>query len=85
MERLGQGLEQVSKAGYDMYTDYQTTQAKDAWLQYKQGAQKLQAQLGSLSGKDAVDEKNGVLAQMKTWREQPAQHRHYRGIQKRWA
>ena len=70
MERLGQGLEQASKAGYDMYTDYQTTQAKDAWLQYKQGAQKLQAQLGSLSGKDAVDEKNGVLAQMKTWREQ---------------
>lgn len=70
MERLGQGLEQASKAGYDMYTDYQTTQAKDAWLQYKQGAQKLQAQLGSLSGKDAVDEKNGVLAQMKAWRDQ---------------
>lgn len=70
MEKLGQGLEQAAKAGYDLYTDYQTTQAKDAWLQYKQGAQKLQAQLGSLSGKDAVDEKNGVLAQMKTWREQ---------------
>ncbi|WP_291446227.1 hypothetical protein [Desulfovibrio sp.] len=70
MEKLGQGLEQASKAGYDLYTDYQTTQAKDAWLQYKQGAQKLQAQLGSLSGKDAIDDKNGVIAQMKTWREQ---------------
>ena len=70
MERLGQGLEQAAKAGYDLYTDYQTTQAKDAWLQYKQGAQKLQAQLGSLAGKDAVDEKNGVLAQMKAWRDQ---------------
>ena len=67
MEKLGQGLEQASKAGYDLYTDYQTTQAKDAWLQYKQGAQKLQAQLGSLSGKDAIDDKNGVIAQMKTW------------------
>lgn len=70
MEKLGQGLEQASKAGYDLYTDYQTSKAKDAWLQYKQGAQKLQAQLGSLAGKDAVDDKNGVVAQLKSWREQ---------------
>lgn len=70
LEKLGQGLEQASKAGYDLYTDYQTSKAKDAWLQYKQGAQKLQAQLGSLAGKDAVDESNGVVAQLKSWREQ---------------
>lgn len=70
LEKLGQGLEQASKAGYDLYTDYQTSKAKDAWLQYKQGAQKLQAQLGSLSGKDAIDESNGVVAQLKSWREQ---------------
>ena len=70
LEKLGQGLEQASKAGYDLYTDYQTSKAKDAWLQYKQGAQKLQAQLGSLAGKDAIDESNGVVAQLKSWREQ---------------
>lgn len=70
LEKLGQGIEQASKAGYDLYTDYQTSKAKDAWLQYKQGAQKLQAQLGSLAGKDAIDENNGVVAQLKSWREQ---------------
>lgn len=71
MERLGQGLEQASKAGYDLFADYQTTKAKDAWLKYKQEGLKKQANLDTqLQGKDAIDPENGVVAQLKAWREQ---------------
>lgn len=73
LDTLGQGIQQAAKAGYDLYTDYQTSKAKDAWLQYKQGAQKLQADLNTLQGKDAVDPQNGVEAKIKAWREQRRQ------------
>ena len=69
LEKLGQGLEQASKAGYDLYTDYQTSKAKDAWLQYKQGADAQKAELNTLVGQQAIDKETGVSAQIEKWKQ----------------
>jgi len=69
LDRLGQGMEQAAKAGYDLYTDYQTSKAKDAWLQYKQGADAQKAELNTLMGQQAIDKENGVSAQIEKWKQ----------------
>lgn len=74
LEMLGRGMQQAAKAGYDLYADYQTTKAKEAWLTYKQEAARKQAELSTLQGKDAIDPEKGVQAQMQTWREQQRQN-----------
>lgn len=69
LEKLGQGLEQAAKTGYDLYTDYQTSKAKDAWLQYKQGAEAQKAELNTLVGQQAIDKENGVSARIEKWKQ----------------
>lgn len=64
LDMLGKGMQQAAKAGYDLYTDYQTSKAKDAWLQYKQQAAGLKAELATLAGKDAIDPEKGVQARI---------------------
>ena len=68
LETLGRGMQQAAKAGYDLYHDYQTTQAKEAWLTYKQEATTKRAELGRMQGKDAIDPEKGITAQMAAWR-----------------
>lgn len=68
LEMLGRGMQQAAKAGYDLYHDYQTTKAKEAWLTYKQEAVVKRAELGKMQGKDAIDPAKGITAQMAAWR-----------------
>lgn len=68
LEMLGRGMQQAAKAGYDLYGDYQTTKAKEAWLTYKQDATVKRAELGRMQGKDAIDPDKGIGAQMAAWR-----------------
>lgn len=68
LEMLGRGMQQAAKAGYDLYNDYQTTKAKEAWLTYKQEATTKRAELGRMQGKDAIDPDKGIEAQMAAWR-----------------
>lgn len=68
LEMLGRGMQQAAKAGYDLYGDYQTTKAKEAWLTYKQDATVKRAELGRMQGKDAIDPDKGIEAQMAAWR-----------------
>ena len=69
LEQLGQGMQQAAKAGYDLYTDYQTSKAKDAWLQYKQGADAQKAELNTLVGQQAIDKETGVSARIEKWKQ----------------
>ncbi len=70
LEKLGQGLEQASKAGYDLYTDYQTSQAREAFNQYRAEEMQQQAKLSGLSGKDAIDPEKGVQASITAWQQE---------------
>lgn len=65
---LGGAVEQAAKVGNELYVDYQTTKAKDAWLTYKQEAAKKQAELATLQGKNALGE-SGVEAQLSQWQQ----------------
>lgn len=69
LEMLGRGMQQAAKAGYDLYHDYQATKAKEAWLTYKQEADALKAELNTLVGKQAIDEKNGVQTRINQWKQ----------------
>ena len=71
LDALGKNVTKAAETAYNLYTDYETSKAKDAYLQYRQAAAKKQAELDTgLQGKDAMDEKTGVQAQMSAWREQ---------------
>lgn len=69
LEKLGQGIEQAAQTAYDLYADYQTSKAKDAWLQYKQGADAQKAELNNLVGQQAIDKETGVSAQIEKWKQ----------------
>lgn len=65
---LGGAVQEAAKVGNDLFMDYQTTKAKDAWLTYKQEAAKKQAELATLQGKNALGEA-GVEAQLSQWQQ----------------
>lgn len=65
---LGGAVQQSAKVGNELYVDYQTSKAKEAWLTYKQEAAKKQAELAILQGKNALGE-SGVEAQLRQWQQ----------------
>lgn len=71
LDFLGKNVTKAAETAHDLYVDYETSKAKDAYLQYRQAAAQKQAELDTgLQGKDAIDEKTGVQAQLSAWREQ---------------
>lgn len=65
---LGGAVQKAAKAADDLYVDYQTTKAKEAWLTYKQEAAQKQAELATLQGKNALGE-SGIAAQLAKWQQ----------------
>lgn len=70
LENMGQGLEKAAKAGYDLYTDYQAGQAREAFNEYRAEEMQQQAKLSALSGKDAIDPEKGVQASIAAWQQE---------------
>ena len=70
LDRLGQGMEQAAKAGYDLYTDYQTGKAREKWNQYRAEEMTLQAKLSGKIGNDAIDPEKGVQASITAWQQE---------------
>ena len=70
LDKLGQGIEQASKAAYDLYSDYQTGKAREKWNQYRAEEMTLQAKLSGKIGNDAIDPEKGVQASITAWQQE---------------
>lgn len=70
---LGGAVQEAAKVGNELYMDYQTSKAKEAWLTYKQEAAKKQAELATLQGKNALGD-SGVEAQLRQWQQATRQN-----------
>lgn len=70
---LGGAVQEAAKVGNELYMDYQTSKAKEAWLAYKQEAAKKQAELATLQGKNALGD-SGVEAQLRQWQQATRQN-----------
>lgn len=70
LEMLGRGMQQAAKAGYDLYGDYQTGKAREAFNQLRAEEMDIRAKLAGKTGKDAIDPENGVQANITKWQQE---------------